>query len=203
MVTVKRKYDYGGEILEVTEKVKAGSAAAKRAEVQASAESAGHAVKSTKDNVQALLSALGKKGSKGSGSGTAGASGGLRTDWTSGSAATFGMGGGAGGGGAGAGLSTADRLDAALKSGQASVRAGGPGKKGDLGSLLSSLAPKKMTSIDKSRMDWSSFKKDKLDDSEKDQLEKQAQSGYLDKQAFLNRADWRQHEFELSGRGKK
>ena len=77
------KKDFGGELVEVEEKVKAGSAAAKRAAAAAEAESKGHVVSSTRDNVTALLNALGK--------GKGGSSSGLRTNWSSGSAALHGI----------------------------------------------------------------------------------------------------------------
>lgn len=57
-----------------------------------------------------------------------------------------------------------------------------------------------MSTIQKSSMDWVKFKKDqKLED----ELTMQTKDGYLEKQAFLQRADVRQFEVEKELREKK
>jgi hypothetical protein len=71
----------------------------------------------------------------------------------------------------------------------------------NMSSLLDSLkGKKKITTIQKSTLDWGKFKKDqKLED----ELEQQRKDGYLEKQAFLQRADSRQFEVERGARLKE
>lgn len=54
-----------------------------------------------------------------------------------------------------------------------------------------------INSIQKSHSDWSEFKQMTGIES---QLEQQRKYGYLSKTAFLQRADWRQHEMELEAK---
>ncbi|EEA06123.1 uncharacterized protein CMU_018800 [Cryptosporidium muris RN66] len=54
-----------------------------------------------------------------------------------------------------------------------------------------------INSIQKSHSDWSEFKQMTGIES---QLEQQRKYGYLSKTAFLQRADWRQHEIELEAK---
>mmetsp|Transcript_4235 Transcript_4235/g.15222 ORF Transcript_4235/g.15222 Transcript_4235/m.15222 type:complete len:339 (-) Transcript_4235:750-1766(-) len=65
--------------------------------------------------------------------------------------------------------------------------------------ILDSLEKKKkMSSIEKSRMDWDQYKSSK--DGLKAELDQYKKSGYLDKQDFLQKADWRQYEVEREQR---
>eukprot|EP00939_MAST-03C_sp_MAST-3C-sp1_P002712 g2712.t1 len=53
--------------------------------------------------------------------------------------------------------------------------------------------PKKITTVEKSSYDWDKYKAEKgLDET----FEKSAQNGYVDRQKFLNRVDWRRFESE-------
>jgi hypothetical protein len=49
----------------------------------------------------------------------------------------------------------------------------------------------------KSRADWDTFKTEAGID---DDLKQKAKNGYLEKQDFLERTDWRQHEIELQNK---
>lgn len=60
--------------------------------------------------------------------------------------------------------------------------------------------PKKMSTIQKSSMDWDKFKKEQKIE---DELTLQTKDGFLEKQAFLQRADERQFEVEKGLRDKK
>lgn len=63
--------------------------------------------------------------------------------------------------------------------------------------------PKKMSTLDKSKLDWQSFRA-KNTDGLADSLDKAKKSGdgFLAQQAFLARADARQYELELQARRK-
>jgi len=73
--------------------------------------------------------------------------------------------------------------------------------KGNLASLLANLnsQPKKLSTIQKSSLDWNTYKTDKGLVEELNQAKK---DGYLEKQAFLQRTDLRQFENEKSIRNK-
>ncbi|EFA78020.1 hypothetical protein PPL_08665 [Heterostelium album PN500] len=62
-------------------------------------------------------------------------------------------------------------------------------KKPGLDSVLSNLGgkPKKLTTLQKSQLDWDSYKDSNI--LEKNDMERQAKNGYLEKQAFLQRTD--------------
>ena len=62
-----------------------------------------------------------------------------------------------------------------------------------LESVVDSLKKKKLSSIAKSHLDWQQFKSER---GLGDELEREAKAGYLDEQAFLQRADWRQFQRE-------
>jgi len=70
----------------------------------------------------------------------------------------------------------------------------------NIGSLLESLKGKRqMTTTQKSALDWAKYKK--TENLEHD-LEKHKKDGYLEKQAFLSRTDYRQFEVERDARNK-
>ena len=52
--------------------------------------------------------------------------------------------------------------------------------------------------MEKSRLDWDQFKSSK--DGLKAELDQYKKNGYLDKQDFLQNADWRQYEVEREQR---
>ncbi|XP_033753933.1 craniofacial development protein 1-like [Pecten maximus] len=84
----------------------------------------------------------------------------------------------------------------------ASVFSGkGPGIKrpgGGLGGILNSINKKpKMGTLEKSKLDWNSFK-EKEGISEELQIHNRGKSGYLERMAFLERTDHRQFEIEKS-----
>jgi len=67
-------------------------------------------------------------------------------------------------------------------------------KKGNLDQLLSSIGkPKKISTIQKSAIDWEGFKKK---EGLEEELEEQSKGGYLEKRAFLQRTDLREFERE-------
>jgi hypothetical protein len=67
--------------------------------------------------------------------------------------------------------------------------------------LLSSLTKKpKMTTLDKSKLDWEKFKEKA---NLKDELQFQAKDGYLERQEFLQRVDAKQFELEKQERLKR
>ncbi|XP_023218754.1 craniofacial development protein 1-like [Centruroides sculpturatus] len=69
----------------------------------------------------------------------------------------------------------------------------------NIGNILGKVMGKKpkMTTLDKSRLDWENFKKDEnIDDEIK--LHNKGKDGYLERQAFLQRVDLRQFEVEKS-----
>ncbi|KAL7065673.1 hypothetical protein ACR3K2_38820 [Cryptosporidium serpentis] len=69
------------------------------------------------------------------------------------------------------------------------------GKLSILDNIVSKITKESsINSIQKSHSDWSEFKQMAGIES---QLEQQRKHGYLSKTAFLQRADWRQHEMEL------
>jgi len=59
---------------------------------------------------------------------------------------------------------------------------------------------KKMSTLEKSKLDWEGFK---TKEGLTDELDKNKKSGYLDKVAFLQRADWNQFEMERGVRQKQ
>lgn len=86
-----------------------------------------------------------------------------------------------------------------IGAGTAKPKAGG-------GKLLAGVLgpkPKKMSTLDKSKLDWQSFRA-KNTDGLADSLDKAKKSGdgYLAQQAFLARTDARQYELELQARRK-
>lgn len=78
----------------------------------------------------------------------------------------------------------------------------GPAKQGsNVGALLDSLkGKKKITTMQKSTLDWGKYKKDEKLEAELDQ---QRKDGFLEKQAFLQRTDVRQFENEREARLKE
>uniref|UniRef100_A0A6B2LF65 BCNT-C domain-containing protein n=1 Tax=Arcella intermedia TaxID=1963864 RepID=A0A6B2LF65_9EUKA len=76
-------------------------------------------------------------------------------------------------------------------------------KKGtNLADLVSNLTaqPKKLSTVQKSSMDWSQFKNEK---GIVEELEQAKKDGYLEKQAFLQRSDLRKYENEKNLRNKE
>jgi len=74
--------------------------------------------------------------------------------------------------------------------------------KGNLSSLVASLnssQPKKLSTIQKSSLDWNSYKTKK---GLEEELKQATKDGYLEKQAFRQRTDLRQFENEKSIRNK-
>ncbi|XP_046552743.1 craniofacial development protein 1-like isoform X1 [Haliotis rubra] len=69
---------------------------------------------------------------------------------------------------------------------------------GGLGGLLNKIGKKpKMSVLEKSKMDWNTFKKDKGIEDDL-QIHNRGKESYLERMAFLNRADVRQFEIEKS-----
>jgi len=69
-------------------------------------------------------------------------------------------------------------------------------KKGNLDNLLANITkPKKISTLQKSALDWNSFKKK---EGIEEDLKKHSMDGYLEKQAFLQRTDLREFEREKS-----
>lgn len=81
------------------------------------------------------------------------------------------------------------------------LSAKGPGVKrpgGGLGGILNSINKKpKMGTLEKSKLDWNSFKEEE-GISEELQIHNRGKSGYLERMAFLERTDHRQFEIEKS-----
>ncbi|KAK6174404.1 hypothetical protein SNE40_017689 [Patella caerulea] len=71
-----------------------------------------------------------------------------------------------------------------------------PGAGGGLGGVLNKIGKKqKMSVLDKSKMDWNSFKKDEgIEDDLK--LHNNSKEGYIERMKFLQRTDLRQFEIE-------
>lgn len=73
-------------------------------------------------------------------------------------------------------------------------------KSGGLGSVLSQIGKKqKLSTLEKSKLDWNRFKKD---ENIEDELKSHnmGKNGYLDRQDFLQRTDLRQFEMEKDAR---
>ncbi|XP_019856037.1 PREDICTED: craniofacial development protein 1-like [Amphimedon queenslandica] len=78
---------------------------------------------------------------------------------------------------------------------------GGVRRSGGAKALLASLNKKpKLSTLEKSKLDWDSYKKD---EGLEDELTYQTKDGYLDRQSFLSRADVRQFEIERDERLKR
>jgi hypothetical protein len=74
-------------------------------------------------------------------------------------------------------------------------------KRSGISSVLQSLAKKpKMSTLEKSQLDWNRFK---AEEGLEHELAKQRKDGYLERQEFLQRTDWRQYELEREERLKK
>ncbi len=84
-------------------------------------------------------------------------------------------------------------------SSSAAAAAAKPKPTGLAGLLASIDGKKKMSTMEKSRHDWGSFKS-KQDEQTKDEMERFAKDGYLAKQAFLARADERQAQVARTNR---
>lgn len=70
-----------------------------------------------------------------------------------------------------------------------------------LGNILADMkGKKKMSALQKSALDWQGVRE--KDEEVKAELDKNKKDGYLEKQAFLSRADWRQFENERDERSK-
>lgn len=81
---------------------------------------------------------------------------------------------------------------------RSSPSSGGAGCSTGLGSLLNQLGKKKKISVlEKSQMDWKSFKQDEGIDEQLQTFNK-GKDGYLERQDFLQRTDVRQFEIEKS-----
>jgi hypothetical protein len=95
----------------------------------------------------------------------------------------------------------ANSKEAAKAAAGTSGGAGGSKKKGGLDAVLESLAQaKKVTVLDKSRVDWKDYKK--TDDTVEEELEAHKRSGttYLEKKEFLSKADLAEYERERDQR---
>lgn len=81
---------------------------------------------------------------------------------------------------------------------------GGIKRPGGLSGLVGLLDSKKqkLTTLEKTKLDWNNFKSDEGIDEELEK-HKKSKDGYLDKQAFLERADLRQFEIERAMRMSK
>ncbi|OQS03364.1 hypothetical protein THRCLA_04333 [Thraustotheca clavata] len=80
------------------------------------------------------------------------------------------------------------------------MEAQAPIKKTGLDAVVDALQqPKKISTIEKSSMDWDSFKEK---EGIADELEQYTKNGYLDKKDFLNRVDLRKFEIEKAEREK-
>eukprot|EP00193_Tetraselmis_chui_P017867 CAMPEP_0177772532 /NCGR_PEP_ID=MMETSP0491_2-20121128/12291_1 /TAXON_ID=63592 /ORGANISM="Tetraselmis chuii, Strain PLY429" /LENGTH=326 /DNA_ID=CAMNT_0019290385 /DNA_START=41 /DNA_END=1021 /DNA_ORIENTATION=+ len=74
-------------------------------------------------------------------------------------------------------------------------------KRSGLDTLLASLkGDKKVSVLDKSRDDWRNFKKSNVEVEEELEMHKRSDAQYLDKQAFLKKAELRQYEIERDQR---
>ncbi|XP_073845352.1 yeti [Musca autumnalis] len=77
-------------------------------------------------------------------------------------------------------------------------RPAGPGTSGGIGSLLNQIGKKKKLSVlEKSQMDWKSYKTEEGIEEELQTFNK-GKDGYLERQDFLQRTDLRQFEIEKS-----
>lgn len=83
------------------------------------------------------------------------------------------------------------------------VKRSAPATKGGLSSVLGQLGKKnKLSVLEKSKLDWDSFKKEE-GIAEELQTHNKGKDGYLEKQDFLQRADLRQFELEKAMRNSK
>ena len=72
-----------------------------------------------------------------------------------------------------------------------------PGRKNKMNDILAGLKKGQISTTAKSRGQWDSYKKDAGIDEE---LKQKAKDGYIVKQEFLERVDWRTHEKELENK---
>ncbi|XP_041376220.1 craniofacial development protein 1-like [Gigantopelta aegis] len=73
-----------------------------------------------------------------------------------------------------------------------------PASSGGLGSILSKIGKKdKISTLEKSKLDWNKFKKEEGIEDEVN-LHNKGKQSFLERQAFLNRTDLRQYEIEKS-----
>lgn len=88
-------------------------------------------------------------------------------------------------------------LSAVIKNKDRGIRKiGGGGVGGGISSVLGRLEKKtKINTLEKSKMDWDNFKKQE-DIEEEINSHNRGKDGYLEKQDFLQRADFRQFEIE-------
>lgn len=94
------------------------------------------------------------------------------------------------------------KVAAAAPESSASSKRGFPvARSGGLGSVLGALNKKnKISTLEKSKLDWDRFKKD---EGIADDLKNYNRDGYLERQDFLERTDLRQFEIEKSIKKKK
>jgi len=177
-VTIKQTMDFCGQEVTVTKQVKTGSQeeiAARELEREAAKKKAGSGgVADVLSKVVAAGSALQRQ-----------------------------MGSGPAGGSSGGGLRflEAGKSDLAFTGKlAASLKAPAPSAPTGLAGLLSQIdGKKKMSTMEKSRHDWSGYK-DKQDEHTRDEMDKFAKDGYLEKMAFLARTDDRQAQVARSNR---
>lgn len=92
--------------------------------------------------------------------------------------------------------STAPPVSASSKSITAGMK-----RSSGLSSVLQSIGKKpKMSTLEKSRLDWVKYKRE---EGLQDELSQHSKDGYLEKQDFLYRADLRQFELEREARLKR
>jgi len=72
--------------------------------------------------------------------------------------------------------------------------------KSNLDDLLNSLGKKKISTLEKSKLDWQNFKSK---EGIEEELKEKTKDGYLERQAFLARTDYRQFEQERDIRLKR
>ena len=79
----------------------------------------------------------------------------------------------------------------------AATKAPVPARKNKMNDILAGLKKGQISTTAKSRGQWDSYKKEAGID---DELKQKAKDGYIVKQEFLERVDWRTHEKELENK---
>ena len=74
-----------------------------------------------------------------------------------------------------------------------------PVVKNKLKDILAGLKKSEVSTVAKSRGQWNTHTEESED---KDELKRKAANGYIEKQEFLSRVDWRQHEVEIENKKK-
>lgn len=81
------------------------------------------------------------------------------------------------------------------------VTTAGAKRKGGVGSVLAMINKKpKMSTLEKSRLDWMKYRQQ---EGIEDQLEQNKKDGYLERQDFLKRSEMKQYELERELRMKR